>query len=159
MINNTIDGYWNNFQTENPRYAEVNLPQHYYFCNNKKDADECAELVEKGIKQATTESLWWFQTNNTELPKEGDLAIITSWDGQPKAIIKTTRVQIVKFKDVTAEFAYTEGEGDRSLAYWKKVHWDYYTEEMKPYSKSPEPEMDIVCEYFETIWPKINSVP
>lgn len=112
----------------------------------------------KRIKQATSESLWWFQTNNTRLPTVGDLAIVTYWDSQLKAIIKTTGVQIVKFKDVTADFAYTEGEGDRSLAYWEKVHWDHYTEEMRPYSKYPEPEMDIVYEYFETIWPKISNI-
>lgn len=154
MISNTIEVYWKNFQVENPNYAGVSQPPNYYFCDNKEDADECAELAGKGIKQATSTSLWWFQINNAELPAEGDLAIITSWDGQPKAIIKTTMVQIVKFRDITAEYAYIEGEGDKSLAYWNEVHWVYYTNEMKPYSESPTPEMKIVCEYFETMWPK-----
>ena len=28
------------------------------------------------------------------------------------------------------EYAEIEGEGDKSLAYWNKVHWEYYTREM-----------------------------
>ena len=36
-------------------------PSSFYFCDNKKDADQCAELVVKGIKQATATSLWWYK--------------------------------------------------------------------------------------------------
>ena len=47
----------------------------------------------------------------------GDLANITNWNHEPKAIIKTKKVEIVKFKDITAAYAFIEGEGDKSLEY------------------------------------------
>ena len=144
--------YWKDFQKHNPDYLRLNEPQSFYFCDNKKDADECAELVVQKIKQATSPSLWSFSKKNESLPSIGDLAIVTDWNNNPKAIIKTTKIEIVQFKNITAGYALVEGEGDKSLENWKKTHWDYYTNEMKEFEEYPDEEMDIVCEYFETIW-------
>jgi uncharacterized protein YhfF len=149
---NLISSYWKAFQLQNPNYKEVKEPPSFYFCDTKKDADECAELVVKKIKQATSPSVWWFEKNNEKLPEVGDLAIITNWNHEPKAIIRTKKVKIVKFKDITAAYSFIEGEGDKSLEYWKKVHWNYYTNEMKKHNEEPNENMKIVCEYFETIW-------
>ena len=63
---------WNSFLENNPDNNNKEIPISFYFCNNKKDADECAELVVKGIKRATATSLCWFEKNNEILPKIGD---------------------------------------------------------------------------------------
>lgn len=42
-----------------------------------------------------------------------NLAIVTNWEGAAKAIVKTTKVEIVKFKDISASCAYIEGEGKK----------------------------------------------
>lgn len=152
MIGNSIESYWKKFQDSNPEYLSIKQPQSFYFCDKEEDANECAELVVKKIKQATSPSVWWFKKNKESFPKVGDIAIVTNWYGEPKAIIKTTKVEIVKFKDISSEYAFTEGEGDRSLDYWKIVHWNYYKGEMEEFGESPDEEMGIVCEYFVTIW-------
>lgn len=148
-----ISSFWKAFKKSNSSYENISQPQSFYFCDNKIDADACAELVLKKIKQATSPSVWWFQKNSLEFPKIGDLAIVTNWNEEPKAIIRTKKVEIVKYENVTALYAFIEGEGDISLAYWKKVHWDYYTAEMDKFGEYPKEKMEIVCEYFETIWP------
>jgi len=148
----TIKTYWKDFQKHNPEYLSVSEPQSFYFCATKEEADACALLVVQKVKQATSPSLWWFEKYDERFPEIGDLSIVTDWDNEPKAVIKTTAVAIVKFKDVTDAYAFIEGEGDKSLAYWKKVHWDYYVNEMKAFGDYPDEEMDVVCEYFETIW-------
>ncbi|WP_312365510.1 ASCH domain-containing protein [Sphingobacterium sp.] len=153
-----IDSFWKEFQNEMPEHSGVEAPPSYYFCDNEKDADECAELVQKGIKQATTLSLAGLQINKEKLPVVEDIAIVTDWHGIPKAIIKTVKVEIVKFKDITAEYAFIEGEGDRSLSYWKKVHWDYYTRELSDHGLQPSEDMELVCEYFKTIWSKKKAI-
>lgn len=144
--------YWKNFQDKNPEYQAINQPSSFYFCDNKKDADKCAELVVMKIKQASSPSVWWFKKYNETFPKIGDIAIVTNWNGDAKAIIRTTKVELVEFRKITPQYAYIEGEGDRSLDYWKKVHWDYYKREMEKFQEYPNEEMEIVCEYFETIW-------
>ena len=147
-----ISLYWKSFQKKHPEYQDHDIPMHYYYCDNKKDADECAELVVKGIKQATSSSLWWYKKHNELLPKIGDLAIVTNWEGTPKAITRVTKVSKVKLGEIDAAYAIKEGEGDKSLAYWNKVHWQYYTREMEPFGEKPTKDLIIVCEEFETIF-------
>src|SRR5690606_23819413 len=147
-----IKAYWCEFQGKHPAYQHVETPQSYHFCDNEKDADECADLVRNRIKRATTHSFSWLQINNEKLPVKGDLAIVTDWNGNPVAVTKTTKVEIVQFKDITPEYAFIEGEGDKSLDYWKEVHWAYYTRELSEYKLKPTLDMELVCEYFETIW-------
>lgn len=150
--NTSTEVLWDTFLKRNPNNPIKKIPISFYFCDNKKDADDCAELVVKGIKQATAPSLWWHEINNEPLPQVGNQYIVTDWEGNAKAIIETTKVVLTPFKDITAEFAKTEGEGDKSLAYWKKVHQAYYTREMEPHGEQFNKHMIIVCEYFKTIF-------
>ena len=55
---------------------------------------------------------------------------------------------------IHTEHARIEGEGDKSLEYWKKVHWDYYTRELEPFNRVPRESMIIVFEQFELLYKK-----
>lgn len=148
-----IEKFWKQFLCENPEYFRADVPPYYYFCDNEKDANKCAELVLQDIKKATATSLWWFRHHGEELPKAGDISIVTNWEGYPQAIIKTTRIEQVPFAQVTLEFAQVEGEGDKSLNYWKEVHEAYYRREMEESGAVFHEDMIIICEYFEKIYP------
>ncbi len=148
----SVENLWNEFMVKNPNNKTKEIPISFYFCDNEKDANECAELVVKGIKQATASSLWWYKKNNESLPKIGDQYIVTDWNGNAKAIIETTKIEQVPYNEITAEFAKIEGEGDKSLKYWKKVHEAYYKREMEPSGDQFSEDMIIVCEYFKTIY-------
>jgi len=137
---------------KNPKNSTKEVPEIYYFCDNEKDANECADLVVRKIKRATATSHWWFKKHNEPLTKKGNQAIITDWDGKPKAIIETIKVISTPYNEITSEFAETEGEGDKSLNYWKRVHKAYYEREMKPFNESFDENMIIICEYFRTIY-------
>lgn len=123
----------------------------WHFCDNEQDANELAELVVCGTKKATA-SLFLSYTDKEELPEVGDLSIIINWNGEAQCIIKTTGVEIVPYKDVTEEFAATEGEGDKSLEYWRRAHWSYFSREMKEIGKEPTEDMLVVCEKFEVVF-------
>ncbi len=151
---NSVKALWNSFLEMNPNNTTKEVPISFYFCDNKEDANECAELVVKGIKRATATSLWWFEKNNEQLPKIGDQYIVTDWSGNAKAIIETTKIEQIPFNKITAKFAKIEGEGDKSLEYWKRVHKDYYTREMQPFNEEFDENMIIVCEQFKTIYLK-----
>ena len=139
------------------RYANsIGVKPHYidafYFCDNKKDANECAELVVLGEKRATATSLWWFEVNNESLPSVGDCYIVTNWNGVARCVIKVEKVEITPFNEVTSQFAEIEGEGDKSLKYWRNVHWDYYHRELAGSGLTPSVDMPIVCEYFSIVF-------
>lgn len=129
-------------------------PSSGHFCDNQPDADECAALVERGLKRATAPSLWWFVATRTPLPRVGDLHVVTDWSGEARCVIRTTAVEIVPFEQVSAEHAAAEGEGDRSLAHWRRVHRDYYERELAGTGREPAEDMPIVCERFAVVYPE-----
>ena len=79
--------------------------------------------------------------------------MITDWDGAASCIIRTVTVDIVGFNAVTEEFAATEGEGDGSLAFWREAHWAAFSREFAGSERSPQPDMPVVCERFEVVFP------
>ena len=58
--------------------------------------------------------------------------------------IETTDVRVVPFDAVDAEFAHAEGEGDRSLAWWRAAHTAYF-------GRSLDGTSLVVCERFRLI--------
>jgi uncharacterized protein YhfF len=124
----------------------------WHFCDNEKDADELADLVIQGIKRATASLFLAYETEREDLPKVGDYSIITDWAGRARCIIQTVRIEIVPFGKVTPEFAATEGEGDKSLKYWRGAHWAYFSREMKELGMEPSEDMMVVCEEFKVAY-------
>ena len=41
----SVENIWSAFLKDNPNNRIKNTPLSFYFCDNEKDADECAELV------------------------------------------------------------------------------------------------------------------
>ena len=149
--NLSVLNLWKSFIQHNPKYATNPTPPYFHFCDNEQDANLCAALVMQNIKQATAPSMWWYEHHNEPMPKVGDLFIVTDWHGVAKAIIEITKMEQVRFTDVTEAFAQAEGEGDKSLAFWRKVHQDYYSREMKKAGAYFKEDMLISCEYFRTL--------
>ena len=152
LPNQSVLNLWECFVRQYPKYRNISIPKHFYFCDNEQDANTCAELVVKKIKQATAPSVWWYEYHNEPMPKVGDLFIVTDWHGEAKAIIEITALEQVRFKDVGEAFAYAEGEGDKSLAYWRNVHTDYYSREMEKAGVHFNENILISCEYFQTVF-------
>ena len=150
----SVEKIWADFIENQPQFQQKVIPESFYFCDNLKDANECADLVLEGTKKATASSLKWFKSNNIEFSKPGDLFIITNWDGVAKAVIQIEKIEFTPYTKITPEFAQIEGEGDKSLAYWKKVHKAYYCREQNIPETEFDENMMIVCEYFKCIYPK-----
>jgi uncharacterized protein YhfF len=128
-------------------------PAAWHFCDTEADADACARLVRAGRKRATAPSRWSLDARGEPLPRPGDLHVVTDWAGVAQCVIRTTRVEVVAFRDVSAAHAAAEGEGDGSLAWWRRVHWAYYQRELAGTPYTPAPDMPIVCERFEVVYP------
>mgnify|MGYP004578500379 CR=1 FL=1 len=56
------------------------------------------------------------------------------------------------FSKVGEEFAYREGEGDKSLKYWREAHTESFTCELKEFNKEFNEDMLVVCEEFEVVY-------
>jgi uncharacterized protein YhfF len=124
----------------------------WHFCDNKADADELAQLVVSGVKRATAGALSAYEADGDPIPEIGDFSVITDWEGRPRAIIEATAVEVVPFRDVTADFAATEGEGDGSLEYWRRVHWAAFSRELVTLGREVDEHMLVVCERFDVVF-------
>jgi uncharacterized protein YhfF len=124
----------------------------WHFCNDEQGANALYPLVLSGQKQATTACLWVFEAEGEPVPKPGDLSIILDWEGNARCIIETTEVDIVPYAEVTEEFAAIEGEGDGSLAYWRRVHIEFFREECESIGREFTEDMPAVCEQFRVAY-------
>ena len=125
----------------------------WHFCDNQADADGLVDLVIAGGKRATAGALWSYEAEHEPLPQPGDFSVITDWSGAGRCVIRTTFVEVVAFDEVGEEFAAAEGEGDGSLAYWREAHWAAFSREFAGTRRSPQPDMPVVCERFEVVFP------
>lgn len=125
----------------------------WHFCDNRADADELAELVVRGVKRATAAAMWSYEAENEPLPQVGDYSVITDWEGVAHCVIRATSVEIVPFDQVSEEFAAAEGEGDGSLRFWREVHWDAFGREFAELGIELQPDMPVVCQRFEVVFP------
>lgn len=115
-------------------------------------ADELLELVLAGVKWATPPSVWELEARGEPMPQPGDLHVITDSAGVARCIIRTTRVLIKPFNEVGSEYARSEGEGDGTLAYWRRTHGAYYERVLADTDYASRPEMPAVCEQFEVVF-------
>jgi uncharacterized protein YhfF len=152
MDNASARNMWGDYLDQHLEDAFVDAPKTIHFCDNEKDANECLDLVMKNVKKATSPSLLGLQLRNERLPKIGEFLVITDWSGKAKCIIKTTAVKLKPYFSIDENYALKEGEGDKSLAYWKKTHWDYYTRELSEFNREPRESMIVICQEFEKVF-------
>ncbi|OTE88986.1 RNA-binding protein, partial [Escherichia coli] len=70
----------------------------------------------------------------------------------PRAVLYLESVSIVPFDEVTAAFAFLEGEGDRTLAYWLRVHEAFFRRAYASAGLSFHDQMLCVCEKFSVVY-------
>jgi uncharacterized protein YhfF len=147
--------YWATFLKSFPDGAEAapSAYQAWGFGNNPQMADSLGALVRDGIKTATASLVWAYEAEDEPLPEVGDHSIILDGEGNPLCIIQTTEIYIRPFDEVDAEQAYLEGEGDRSLVFWREVHWEFFSRECTALGREPSQKMPVLCERFKLVYP------
>jgi uncharacterized protein YhfF len=113
----------------------------FAFGDSPKLADELLELVMKGIKTATCST-----EDEPNIPTPGERWIVLDGRDEPRCVIESTEVSYRRYNEVDASFAHDEGEGDRSLAYWRDAHRNYFGRQGK-FSE----DMMLMCERFRLV--------
>ncbi|WP_423215750.1 ASCH domain-containing protein [Streptococcus equinus] len=108
------------------------------------------ELVLKGQKRATSSSLAAFELGDESMPKEGELSVITDWDGNPRCVVRTKKLHILPYGEITYDLAKLEGE-DETLESWKKGHERFFTREGEMLGYHFSEQMPVVFEEFEIV--------
>ena len=145
----TENELWAAYILEYPNYKD----EHYEaWCYGSDTPDLLAELTVSGIKTATASAFPFYEYEKCELPKTGEHNIIMSTNGSALCIVKTTKVTVLPFLQVSEEHAYKEGEGDRSLHYWRTVHAKVFSDELTEINVEFSENMLVVCEEFQVVF-------
>ena len=117
------------------------------------EADLLADLVIKGEKTATASAYDLYAVDNDPLPQEGTFDIILDSQDRAVCIIEITKVSVQPFNRVSADHAFKGGEGDKSLAYWRQVHEDFFKDCLGEAGLTFTPDSKVVLEEFRKVYP------
>lgn len=118
------------------------------------DADRLARLTLEGVKTATSSAFPAYEREGEPLPEAGEYSVILDGRDEAVCVILTERVTVVPFREVDAEHARREGEGDLTLAWWRQVHEAFFARELARMGQAFTPDMLVVCEEFRRVWPE-----
>ncbi len=146
-----ITRFWEKYRTGTG--LPVDTPwEAWPFGDNPKLADELLRLVLSGEKRGTADLLAEYENRGEAVPEAGDHSVILDGRGEPAAIIRTARVEVKPFMEVTAEFAYSEGEDDRTLGSWRREHRKYFKRVLAARGAVFDEACLVVMESFELVY-------
>jgi uncharacterized protein YhfF len=153
----SVENFWREFCAENPDVNPNEPYQVWYFGLGSKDAAELCNLVLEGEKTGTASLPREYEDKAEDAPVVGGCSVVTNYEGVPQCVVRTTGLRVTPFNEVDAQFAFDEGEGDRSLDYWREVHWDYFSRRSIEIHREPSDTMLVNCERFELLYPKSSA--
>lgn len=157
-IDTSVYELWNDYTASNPQFKNEQMPESWFFHNNKEDADRLAVLTATGKKRAASGLYAWYEEAEADLPAVGTKHIITNFEGIAQAIIEIKKVDTIPFDKITPAYAAMDmGTDTAPLEKWKKAHWDFFVSTMEESEVAPTEEMLVVCEWFEVVWQKKQS--
>ena len=117
------------------------------------EADSLADLVLRGEKTATASSYDLYAVDKEVLPQVGTFDVILDSQGEAVCIVEITKVTVQPFNQVSEEHAFKEGEGDKSLSYWREVHRSLFSQWHKEEGLTFREDSQVVLEEFRMVYP------
>jgi uncharacterized protein YhfF len=151
MGNPAAEAYWARFARER---ALADAPYIVAsFGDSAAMADELLALVLSGGKRATASLVRDYQRAGSHpFPTVGEYIVWLDGSGHPRCITQTTSVEVKPLSHVDAQFAWDEGEGDRSRAWWLNAHRNYFARQAAREGFAMHDDIETVFERFDLIW-------
>ena len=151
--NQSAQALWEQYVSKNPK-AQEQLPYRVIcFYDTEAAANQSISLVGQGIKRAYSQALLQLQLDEETLPRVDGYSILTDWSGKAHYVVQTTSMKFLPLFSVHEEHARLEGEGDKSLGYWRKTHWQVWARQLAKHGRIPKLPMMVVFERFEKLYP------
>lgn len=123
------------------------------FGDSRELSDELLGVVRHGAKRATAELVAEFAHRGEALPRIGAHWVACDGSGAPALVLRTVELRIATFREVDADFAFDEGEDDRSLRSWREQHRVYWERTCSARGAVWRESDEIVLERFQVVWP------
>ena len=146
-----VQDFWNAYLATLPEdhsHRFVPLPDAGSFGNTPEMADRLGDLVVRGIKTATCGRYL-----GENILEDGGSSMILDSRDEPLCVVETFEVTVRRYRDIDEAWARAEGEGDLSLAYWRKEHWRFFTQEAESAGYEVSENMLLACKRFRVLYP------
>src|SRR5262245_6490297 len=147
-----VNAFWQEFCRASGVPPETPY-QAWYFGDSARLAHELVELVLHRPKRATAGSMMVNEIAPEAAPVPDGYSVVTEHDGTPRAVIRTVWLETRPLSEVDAQFAWDEGEGDRTLPDWLDGHARYFKRECERLGRTFSPSMPVALERFELLYP------
>jgi uncharacterized protein YhfF len=155
MNKQPVQDYWQAFQDSLPPGSAYHgrTFQAEGWGDSPQMADELGALIAAGLKTGTCSAVWEWQAEGQDWPGPGAITVVLDGRDEPLCIVETIEVTVRRYDEVDADFASAEGEGDRSLAYWREAHRSFFARSLPKIGRQFAEDMPLVCERFKLIYP------
>ncbi len=123
------------------------------FGDSPELADELLAFVTDGPKRATAGMVADFVAEGEPLPRIGSHWIACDGAGAPRVILQTIELRLGPLSSVDEQFAWDEGEYDRTLASWLDGHRRYFERRCDRLGLAFSDDIDVCFERFRVVWP------
>jgi uncharacterized protein YhfF len=123
------------------------------FGDGPEMATDLAELTVAGIKRATAGLMRQFGPDGEPPAVVGGYVVLLDGAGRPRAVWRTTEVRIGPLNSVDERFAWDEGEGERTRAWWLSAHRRFFERRAAAQGFRMHDEIETMFERFEIVWP------
>jgi uncharacterized protein YhfF len=144
--------FWNDYlarlpSRRRPKKAFVEAS----FAGGRKITDKLIRLYRAGKKTAGSGLVKDYKTAGDPLPKTGNYWIILDSRERPQFLVRTVRTEINPFGRIPKSVARAEGEGDLSVAYWKRAHGRFFLPSLSKWGISSLDEAEVITEHFKIV--------
>ena len=151
-VTGAVADYWAGF-CRAASVPESTPYQAWHFGDSAALAHQLVELVLHGPKRATAGAGWAVDRAPALGAVPDGYSVVTEFDGTPRCVIRTTQLDRRPLNAVDAQFAWDEGEGDRTLPDWLDGHRRYFRRECAAAGVPFADDMDVQLERFELLYP------
>ncbi|MGN0505456.1 MAG: GNAT family N-acetyltransferase [Lachnospiraceae bacterium] len=96
------------------------------FCGGGPAADELLSLVLEGKKFGTASIYEDYLMEGEDIPGDREYSIVLDSKGNAACVIRNFEVKVEPFYRVSEYHGYSEGEEERNLTAWRRIHENYW---------------------------------
>lgn len=144
--------FWTAYLASLPTKRRPKKPFVYAgYAGGRKGTDSLIRLYRSGKKTAGSGLVADYETAGDPLPKTGDYWILLDSRDRPRFLLKTIRTELNLFGRIPKSVARAEGEGDLSVAYWKKAHARFFFPFLNDWGVDDIDKAVVITEHFEIV--------
>lgn len=123
------------------------------FGDSPELADELLAYVTSGTKRATASLVAAYAVDGEPLPRIGTHWVACDGSGSARVVLRTHELRVGPLRTVDAQFAWDEGEDDRTLESWLDGHRRYFRRECHRVGIAFSDDLEVCFERFSVVWP------